>query len=115
MSRAQEQCAQRSCYPATGDLLIGRENKLFASSTCGLKGPSEYCIVGFLKQPKKCFICDSKESVDRRPYGYERSHRLKYMISDSVDDKLRTWWQAENGKESVYIQVISSVFLHMFP
>ena len=102
---AQQQCAQRSCYPATGDLLIGRENKLYASSTCGLKKAEQYCIVGFLKEQKKCFTCDSRNASDRLANGYKRSHRLKYMVSDKVEDKLKTWWQAQNGKENVYIQV----------
>lgn len=102
---AQQQCAQRSCYPATGDLLIGRENKLYGSSTCGLKQAEQYCIVGFLKEQKKCFTCDSRNASDRLPNGYKTSHRLKYMVSDKVEDKLKTWWQAQNGKENVYIQV----------
>eukprot|EP00794_Sanderia_malayensis_P006149 gene6149-6855_t len=102
---AQQQCARRSCYPATGDLLIGRDNKLFASSTCGLKRVQDYCIVGFLKEQQKCFQCDSRAYQDRLPDGYKKSHLPKYMVSSKVEDKLRTWWQGENGKENVYIQL----------
>ena len=112
---SQERCAQRSCYPATGDLLIGREKQLYASSTCGLKGPEEYCIVGFLKQPKKCFVCDSRKKADDAQNGFKESHRLKYIISDEVGDKLNTWWQAQSGKENVYIQVSLKILQFDFP
>ena len=61
--------------------------------------------MGFLKEQKKCFICDSTEKTDRLVSGYKVSHLPKYMVSDSLDDKLKTWWQAANGKEHVSIQV----------
>ncbi|XP_078051747.1 laminin subunit beta-1 isoform X1 [Augochlora pura] len=81
-------CEQSSCYPATGNLLIGRKNRLTASSTCGLKGPERYCIVTHLKDRKKCFFCDSTLP--------KQQHNIENIVSG-------TWWQAENGVENVSI------------
>uniref|UniRef100_A0AAR2J5X9 Laminin, beta 2-like n=1 Tax=Pygocentrus nattereri TaxID=42514 RepID=A0AAR2J5X9_PYGNA len=95
-------CAGGSCYPATGNLLIGRDINLTATSTCGLEAPEQYCIVSHLLVDK-CFKCDS-----RRPYqpDYHRtSHRVENVIylKDSKGDL--TWWQSVNGEESVSIRL----------
>lgn len=44
-----DQCHGSFCYPQLGDLMVGRAAQLSASSTCGLKGPQNYCIVGYLE------------------------------------------------------------------
>ncbi|EDO39502.1 predicted protein [Nematostella vectensis] len=100
-AQASAQCAKRSCYPATGDLLVGRENKIYASSTCGLRGPEEYCVVSNLQDYGDCHICDS------RPYqtNPQFSHVPKYMLSSFDGRKKDEWWQSENGRENVYLQL----------
>lgn len=69
-------CEQSSCYPATGNLLIGRENRLQADSTCGLSGPERFCIVSHLEE-KKCFLCDTRRETENDPH---LNHRIGQMI-----------------------------------
>uniref|UniRef100_A0A8D0G091 Laminin subunit beta-1 n=1 Tax=Strix occidentalis caurina TaxID=311401 RepID=A0A8D0G091_STROC len=91
-------CARGSCYPATGNLLVGRAPRLSATSTCGLDGPQEYCIVSHL-QVKKCFTCDSRDP------SLPESHRIENVIYLSGPHGQRTWWQSENGMEHVSIRL----------
>lgn len=96
-------CDQSSCYPATGDLLVGRESQLSATSTCGLVTPSRYCIVSHLEDHNsKCFVCNS--SV---PYGLNArdSHRIENIVWPFKKDWKQRWWQAENGVQDVSLQL----------
>lgn len=102
-SQRHSPCEQSSCYPATGNLLIGRENRLQASSTCGLNGQQRYCIVSHLEERKKCFWCDSRPQNKNNP---SLSHRIENIVYRNVPGtKQRSWWQAENGVENVTIQL----------
>ena len=100
-TRRQPPCEQRGCYPATGDLLIGRQSQLMASSTCGLNRRERYCIVSHLEEDEKCFVCDSS-----RPWSesLRNSHRVENVLSSFPEHRLR-WWQAQNGRKEVYLQL----------
>ncbi|XP_066526394.1 laminin subunit beta-1 [Hoplias malabaricus] len=96
-------CSDGSCYPATGNLLIGRAVNLTAISTCGLETPEQYCIVSHLKEVDKCFRCDSRRPYD--PYHHRNSHRVENVIYLKDSRGELTWWQSVNGEESVSIRL----------
>lgn len=101
--RSPGPCEESSCYPATGDLLIGRENRLKSTSTCGLVRQERYCIVSHLEdQINKCFVCDSRQPYS--PYN-KMSHRVENIVSTFRPDWKLRWWQAENGRPLVSIQL----------
>ncbi|KAI9531300.1 Laminin subunit beta-1 [Dissostichus eleginoides] len=96
-------CAHGSCYPATGDLLVGREKSLKASSTCGMRRKEPYCIVSHLQDEKKCFDCDSRRPYD--PVYNTINHRMENVITTFKPHRKKSWWQSENGKSDVIIQL----------
>uniref|UniRef100_A0A671QX33 Laminin subunit beta-1-like n=1 Tax=Sinocyclocheilus anshuiensis TaxID=1608454 RepID=A0A671QX33_9TELE len=96
-------CMEGSCYPATGNLLIGRAINLTATSTCGLDRPEQYCIVSHLQDLNKCFKCDSQEPYDA--YHHKKNHRVENVIYQRDSRGELTWWQSVNGEENVSIRL----------
>lgn len=103
LSGSQPSCLGRSCYPATGNLLVGREDNLKVNSTCGLRREEQYCVVGDVSDSNKsCFTCDS-----RQPWSESNpnSHNVTNIVTTFSRDRLRRWWQGRNGEESVSLQL----------
>uniref|UniRef100_A0A8R1EFK2 Laminin N-terminal domain-containing protein n=1 Tax=Caenorhabditis japonica TaxID=281687 RepID=A0A8R1EFK2_CAEJA len=99
-----DRCQDRSCYPITGNLLIGRKSQLKASSTCGLRGRERFCIVSHLEEQTKCFYCDSRTPWEQSGTN-KLSHRIENVVTEVMDDKNRNWWQSENGQQNATIQL----------
>ncbi|XP_072165773.1 laminin subunit beta-1-like [Diadema setosum] len=103
-------CEGDSCY--AGDLLIGREDKLYASSTCGLDGYEPFYIVSHLEnRNREIFYCDSR--VPWQAGVNERNHEIEHVVTSMENsNKKERWWQSQNGLEQVYIQFDLEAIFH---
>lgn len=88
-------CLKGDCYPETGDLLVGRTKFLHASSTCGLKRPERYCVLG-TRDANVCDYCDSSEPYDPSQ-NITNSHMIENIVSRKQGDRFNRWWQSQNG------------------
>lgn len=82
--------------------MIGREERLVASSTCGTKSRERFCIVSHLEDTK-CFSCESNERTVNDPM---LNHRIGQIIyKNQPGTRVQSWWQSENGVPNVTIQL----------
>lgn len=113
----EDRCKDRSCYPITGNLLIGRQERITSDSTCGLNGrerwvtllqvddivPFRFCIVSHLEEQTKCFYCDSRLPWNKYRPDARLSHRIDNVITNINEEKNVKWYQSENGKQHVVV------------
>ncbi|XP_036804074.1 laminin subunit beta-3 isoform X1 [Oncorhynchus mykiss] len=91
----QRDCSRGACYPPMGDLLLGREHQLHASSTCGLTGSEVFCTY-FGQWRMKCCTCDS-----RNPSS-QLAHTIQNVLSTAGPNR---WWQARKDVSPVTLQL----------
>ena len=101
-------------------MLIGRQKKLSATSTCGDDRRSRYCILSHLDRSRnnqKCFWCDSTdEGAASNPRTSHRIENIVYRFEPPGEEpsrQYRTWWQAKNGQENVTIQLDLEAEFHV--
>lgn len=114
-------CDQRSCYPATGNLLIGREDKLSATDTCGLEKQERFCILSsldphglqsnFNTKREKCYWCNGMDenlnhNVSKIVHRWEPPDSPRKM-------QRMTWFQSSNGVEKVSINLKLEAEFHV--
>lgn len=94
VSKATTNCLLGACYPSSGDLLLGRAQQLWASSTCGLTGSEVYCTP-YQQRRMKCCPCDS-----RNPES-QLAHTIQDVLPTAGPER---WWQSQKGVSPVTIQ-----------
>ncbi|KAL2090507.1 hypothetical protein ACEWY4_012770 [Coilia grayii] len=77
-----------------GDLLIGREQHLSASSTCGLTGTEVFCTP-YGQWKMQCCPCDS-----RNPEG-RHAHTIQNVLSSAGTNR---WWMSRKDVSPVSVQ-----------
>lgn len=121
-SNLKNNCSNQLCFPPVGNLLVGRSNFLYASSTCGLTGLDRFCVLGSssrsskpdtlmtlyennIQRSSECDYCKSTQKFD---LGINNiSHRIENVIYSKKPTRLEArykWWQSENGINQVFIQ-----------
>lgn len=89
-------CFSGSCFPPTGNLIIGHGQRLRTSSTCGLHGFEPYCIVSHRQVRRRVWALQMISGFSWA--GDPESHGIENVVSQSGPGGRKTWWQAESGE-----------------
>lgn len=57
----------------------------------------------FFQDEQKCFVCDSRNPYNQ--YYHTNSHQIENVISTFDPDWKKKWWQSENGKTLIMLNV----------
>jgi len=80
------------CMPVFENIAFNKD--IYANNTCGLNGPSEYCVqTGTSGAKKICDFCDNSETSSAHPAD---------LMTDMNLDETPTWWQSDTLLEQKY-------------
>ncbi|VDO88737.1 unnamed protein product [Heligmosomoides polygyrus] len=82
---SEDRCKDRSCYPITGNLLIGRKHRLKSSSTCGSRGRERFVSQMFFFLPFLLFCTSPSLSAHG---GGEATPVLVLMVPLSLANRV---------------------------